>query len=185
MDQFEQDAQKRMEKSLDVLRQALAKIRTGRASASLLDGLMVACYGSETALNQVANITVQEGRTLVISPWDMALMQDIEKALMKSDIGSNPNLTGDAIRLTLPPLTEEKRKDLTKTARQTAEQGRVAIRNVRRDVIGTLKNQTKQKEISVDDERRGQDRMQKLTDQYIKQVEHLLQGKEKDLMEIG
>lgn len=185
MDQVEKDTKQRMEKSLEVMRQSFAKIRTGRASASLLDMVTVSCYDKETPLKQVANITVQEGRTLIVTPWDMSLIAAIEKALMKSDIGVTPSVSGDTIRLPLPPLTEENRKELTKNARQTAEQGRVAIRNVRRDALGTLKHKAKQKELSTDEERRGQDRVQKLTDSYVGQVEDLLASKEKDLMEIG
>lgn len=184
MNQIEADAKQRMEKSLEVLRQSFAKIRTGRAHPSLLDMVMVSCYNAETPLNQVANITVQEGRTLVVTPWDMNLMKNIEKALMKSDLSLNPNVSGDTIRLTLPSLTEENRKELTKTVRQIAEQSRVAIRNVRRDVLGTLKSQAKNKEVSSDEEHRSQEQVQKLTDSYVGQVESLLADKEKDLMEI-
>lgn len=185
LDEMQKDGELRMGKSLDALRQAFMKIRTGRAHPSLLEGVTVACYGAKTPLKQVANITVQDGRTLVISPWDMSLLKDIEKALLRSDIGITPTTSGDMIRMPLPPLTEENRKDLGKTARQAAEQARVAIRNVRRDILSKLKNKAKEKEIGTDDEKHGQSRIQKITDWHVAEADRLLADKEADLLDVG
>ncbi len=182
IDEIEQDAEARMAKSLEALRQALARIRTGRAHPSLLDHILVNYYGSEVPLKQVANITVEDARTLAITPWEKSMVQPIEKAILQSDLGINPNTAGAVIRIILPPLTEDRRKALIKRARQEGEQGRVAIRNIRRDANASLKEMVKEKMISEDEERRGQEHIQKLTDRFIKQVDQLLEEKERDLI---
>lgn len=173
-----------MDKSLEALRQAFMKIRTARAHPSLLEDILVDCYNSQTPLKQLANITVQEGRTLAVSPWDMSLLPNIEKALLKSDVGITPTTSGNMIRMPLPPLTGENRKELSKTARQEAEKTRVAIRNVRRDLLADLKKGVKDKEISADEEKKGQNLVQKITDRYITGVDKLLVDKEADLLDV-
>lgn len=178
------DAQARMAKSVDALRHELAKIRTGRAHPSLLDHITVDYYGTQTPIKQVANVTAEDARTLAVSPWEKGMVQVVEKAIMQSDLGLNPSTAGMVIRVPMPPLTEERRRDLIKVARQEAEQGRVAIRNVRRDANSELKEMVKEKMISEDDERRGQELIQKLTDQYVKEVDQVLEEKEADLMSI-
>ncbi len=184
IDDIKKDAETRMKKSLESLEVAFAKVRTGRAHPSLLDGVMVNYYGSPTPLSQLANIGVEEGRTLTVSPWEKPLIPEIEKAIMSSDLGLNPSTSGDLIRLPLPPLTEETRRDLTKVVRQEAENARVAIRNIRRDANSDLKALLKEKEISEDDDRRGQDDIQKLTDKHIGDIEKSLERKETDLMQV-
>ncbi|MEX1265427.1 MAG: ribosome recycling factor, partial [Woeseia sp.] len=174
----------RMEKSVGALKQELTKLRTGRAHTSLLDHITVEYYGSDVPLNQVANVNVEDSRTLVVVPWEKNMVQPIEKAIMKSDLGLNPMSAGTVIRVPLPALTEERRKDMIRVVRQEAEGGRIAIRNVRRDVLNDLKDLQKEKMISEDDERRAQDEIQGITDQYIARVEEILAEKEKDLMEI-
>ena len=178
------DAEERMDKTLASLNTALAKIRTGRAHPSILDGVMVDYYGTPSPINQVANIVVEDGRSLLISPWEKPLLQAIEKAILKSDLGLNPATTSDTIRLPMPPLTEENRRDLTKIAKSEAENARIALRNIRRDANNDLKEYLKEKDITEDEERRGQDMIQKLTDQKVKAVETKLGAKEADLMEI-
>lgn len=178
------DAEERMSKAITAVESAFNKIRTGRAHPSLLDPIRVNYYGSETPLNQVANITVEDARTLGISPWEKNLVPEIEKAIMKSDLGLNPSTTGSLIRIPMPPLTEETRRNYFKQAKAEAESARVAIRNVRRDAINSFKDLVKEKEISEDEERRAQDQVQKLTDKYVGKVEERLSEKEKDLMEI-
>lgn len=173
-----------MQKSLASLEGALAKIRTGRAHPSLLNGITVPYYGNETPLQQVANVVVEDGRTLMIAPWEKSMIPAIEKAILKSDLGLNPATGGESIRLPMPPLTEENRIALTKVARTEAEHARVAIRNIRRDANAHLKELLKEKEISEDEEHHAIDLVQKLTDEKIAEVEHALQLKEKDLMEI-
>lgn len=173
-----------MGKSVDALNNELAKVRTGRAHPSLLDHITVSYYGNETPLNQVANITVDDARTLAVSPWEKTMVAAVEKAIMSSDLGLNPNSAGTVIRVPLPPLTEERRKDLIRVVRQEAEQARVAVRNIRRDANQDLKNLVKEKLISEDDEHRGQEIIQKLTDQHVKDVDELLTKKEEDLMSI-
>lgn len=173
-----------MEKSVGALKQELTKLRTGRAHTSLLDHITVEYYGSDVPLNQVANVNVEDSRTLVVVPWEKNMVQPIEKAIMKSDLGLNPMSAGTVIRVPLPALTEERRKDMIRVVRQEAEGGRIAIRNVRRDVLTDLKDLQKEKMISEDDERRAQDEIQGITDQYIARVEEILAEKEKDLMEI-
>ncbi len=179
-----QDAETRMAKSIEALGHNFNKIRTGRAHPSLLDGITVNYYGSATPLSQAANVSVLDARTLSISAWDKSLVPEIEKAIMKSDLGLNPSTTGELIRLPMPPLTEETRKGFIKTARSEAEQARVSIRNIRRDSINELKNLLKEKEIGEDEERKGADDVQKITDKFIAQVDSALADKEKDLMEI-
>ena len=178
------EARQRMENSLDALAHNFNKIRTGRAHPSLLEGLKVDYYGSATPLNQVANITVEDARTLSLTVWDRTMISDVEKAIYKSDLGLNPATAGEVIRIPMPMLTEETRKGFTRQARQEAESARVSVRNARRDAMGMLKDLVKEKEISEDEERRGQDDVQKLTDGFVAKIEKLLASKEADLMEI-
>ena len=181
---IKKDAEVRMAKSVDVLVGAFNKIRTGRAHSSLLDGIKVEYYGSEVPLTQAANVTVEDARTLSVTPWDKSMVTEIEKAIMKSDLGLNPSSAGQVIRLPMPALTEETRKGFIRQARHEAEHARVSIRNVRRDAISHIKELMKEKEISEDDERRGEDEMQKITDAAIARADDLLHNKEKDLLEI-
>lgn len=184
IDEIIQDASERMEKSLHSLDVAFNKIRTGRAHPSILDSVMVSYYGSDTPLNQLANITVEEGRLLVISPWERNLIGEVEKAIMRSDLGLNPSNNGETIRVPMPALTEETRKEYTKQAKNEAENARVAIRNIRRDANSTLKDLLKDKEISEDDQRRAEERIQKLTDKFIALADAAYADKEKDLLSI-
>jgi ribosome recycling factor len=184
IDDIKKDAAARMAKTVEALGHELAKIRTGRAHPSLLDHVMVSYYGSDMPIKQVANVTVEDARTLAITPWERNMVQAVEKAIMQSDLGLNPNTAGAVIRVPMPALTEERRRDLIKVARHEAEQARVAVRNVRRDANGELKDLVKEKMISEDDERRGQEIVQKLTDQYVKEVDQVLAQKETDLMAI-
>ena len=178
-----EDAEKRMEKSLNSLEVAFAKIRTGRAHPSLLDGIIISYFGTDTPINQIANISVEEARSLIISPWEKQLIPEIEKAILKSDLGLNPSSSSDSIRLPMPPLTEENRRDLARIAKSEAENARVAVRNIRRDANGDLKEFLREKEITEDELRRGEEAIQKLTDAKIKKVEVALTAKEADLME--
>jgi ribosome recycling factor len=184
IDDVKKDAAERMAKSVEALTHELAKIRTGRAHPSLLDHITVSYYGTEMPIRQVANVTAEDARTLAVTPWEKGMVQAVEKAIMQSDLGLNPNTAGTVIRVPLPPLTEERRRDLIKVARHEAEQARVAVRNIRRDANGELKDLVKEKLISEDDERRGQELVQKLTDQYVKEVDAVLAEKEQDLMSI-
>lgn len=184
INEIKKDAQERMKKSFDVLGVNFNKIRTGRAHPSILDGLTISYYGSDTPLSQVANVSVQDARTLTITPWERSLVPDIEKAIMKSDLGLNPSTSGELIRVPMPALTEETRKGFIKQARSEAENARVSVRNIRRDANGALKDLVKDKDISEDEERRGQEEIQKLTDKFISDIDSALAGKEKDLMEI-
>lgn len=184
IDDIKKDAADRMGKSVEALSHELAKIRTGRAHPSLLDHIMVSYYGSDVPIRQVANINAEDARTLAVQPWEKGMVQAVEKAIMQSDLGLNPNTAGTVIRVPMPPLTEERRRDLIKVARHEAEQARVAIRNIRRDANHDLKELVKEKMISEDDERRGQEIVQKLTDQYVKDVDAVLAEKEQDLMSI-
>jgi ribosome recycling factor len=181
---IKKDAQDRMKKAVEVLGVHFNKIRTGRAHPSILDGLMVNYYGSEMPLSQVANVNVMDARTLAIIPWEKKMVTEIEKAILKSSLGLNPATNGDVIRLPMPSLTEETRKGFIKQAKSEAENARVAVRNVRRDANGTLKDKLKAKLISEDDERRAQDDIQKITDKFIAEVDAAMAVKEKDLMEI-
>jgi len=178
------DADQRMKKTLETMKHELAKIRSGRAHPSLLEHVVVSYYGSDVPLSQVASVSVLDARTLSISVWDKGAIQAVEKAIMTSDLGLNPMTAGDILRVPLPPLTEERRKELIKVVRNEAEKGRVAIRNIRRDANNHLKDLVKKKEISEDDEKRGEDRVQKLTNSYVDEVEKLLTVKESELMEI-
>lgn len=184
IDDIKKDAANRMSKSVESLRHELAKIRTGRAHPSLLDHIMVSYYGSDVPIKQVANVTAEDARTLAVTPWEKPLVQAVEKAIMQSDLGLNPNTAGMVIRVPMPALTEDRRRDLIKVARHEAEQARVAIRNIRRDENNELKEAVKEKMISEDDERRGEEIVQKLTDQYVTEVDNVLAEKEEDLMSI-
>ncbi|MEX1222082.1 ribosome recycling factor [Pseudidiomarina planktonica] len=181
---IKKDAKSRMEKSVESLRSQMSKVRTGRAHPSLLDGITVPYYGVETPLNQMANITTEDSRTLALTVFDKSASGAVEKAILTSDLGLNPAAAGAVIRVPLPALTEERRKDLVKIVRSEAEQGRVAIRNIRRDANGDLKDLLKEKEITEDDERKATDEIQKLTDTFIGQIDKLLEDKEKDLLEV-
>ncbi|MFS1537636.1 MAG: ribosome recycling factor [Candidatus Phlomobacter fragariae] len=183
INEIKKDALERMRKSVEALKSQISKVRTGRVSPSLLDGIMVEYYGAATPLRQLANVTAEDSRTLVITVFDRTLALAVEKAIMVSDLGLNPSSAGTIIRLPLPPLTEERRKDLIKVVRNEAEQGRVSVRNARRDGNDKIKALLKDKEISEDDERRAQDEIQKLTDNFIKKVDEALEQKEKELME--
>ncbi len=178
------DAEKRMLKSIEALRHELAKVRTGRAHPSLLDHVTVDYYGSTVPISQAANVSVVDARTLSVTPWDKNMVTVIEKAIINSDLGLNPITAGDVMRIPLPPLTEERRKDLSKVVRGEAENAKVAIRNIRRDANHTLKTLVKDKELSEDDERRGEEKVQKLTDGYVAKVDEILAEKERELMEI-
>jgi ribosome recycling factor len=181
---IKKDAENRMGKAVEALDNNFKKIRTGRAHPSLLDGIMVNYYGTDTPLSQVANINIDDARTLAVSPWERNLVPEIEKAIMKSNLGLNPSTNGGLIRIPLPMLTEETRKTFIKQARAEAENGRVAVRNVRRDVINDVKALLKDKAIGEDDDRRAQDEIQKITDKYIAEVDKTLAAKELDLMAI-
>ena len=178
------EASDKMEKSVDAFKSELAKIRTGRASLSILDGIMVDAYGSSMPLNQVGTITIPESRMIVVQPWDPQMLPAIEKSILKSGIGLNPMGDGKVIRLNIPQLTEERRKELVKSVRKIAEEFRVAIRNIRRDAIETLKNQKKDKEISEDELFKFQDEAQSETDLYIKEIDEVTARKEKEVMEV-
>jgi len=178
------DASDRMQKSVTALSTAMAKIRAGRAHVSLLDHVVVPYYGSDVPLSQVANVGVEDSRTLTVTPWEKNMLSVVEKAIMTSDLGVNPNSAGMTIRIPIPPLTEERRRDLVKVAKAEAENARVAVRNIRRDANSTLKELLKEKEISEDEQRGAEDDIQKLTDSVIKQIEQVLNEKEADLMEV-
>ena len=184
IDDIKQDTEERMGKTLEALSHNFNKIRTGRAHPSLLDSIRVEYYGAETPLNQLANINIEDARTLSVVAFDKAITPDIERAILKSDLGLNPATAGDVIRIPMPVLTEETRKGYIKQARAEAESARVSVRNARRDGLGMLKELLKEKEISEDEERRGQDVIQKLTDDYVAKVEAALGEKETDLMAI-
>ena len=184
IDNIKQDSEKRMKRTIEALRVDMTKIRTGRANAGLLDHVQVDYYGNQTPLSQVANITTSDSRTILVTPWEKSMVAAIEKAILTSDLALNPATAGSAIRVPMPPLTEERRKELIKVVRNEGEQGRVAIRNIRRDANSQLKELVKEKAISEDDERRATEVIQKLTDKYIAEVDAVLVEKEKDLMEI-
>ncbi len=177
-------AEEKMKKTLEALRNDLAKVRTGRAHTGLLDHVMVDYYGTPTAIPQVANVTLLDARTIGVTPWEKKMAGAIEKAIRDSDLGLNPATQGDTVRVPMPALTEERRKDLIKVVHKEGESGRVAVRNVRRDAIQHLKDLLKQKKVAVDDERRAQEDVQKLTDRYIAEIDKLLQAKEADLMAV-
>lgn len=184
IDEIKSDASDRMAKSLDALHHAFGRIRTGRANPSLLEGIQVPYYGNETPLNQVASVSVEDARTLVISPWEKNLIPQIEKAILKSDLGITPATSSDVVRVPLPVLTEESRKELTKVARHEAEQARVAVRNIRRDAIHDLRELLKEKEITEDEERKAHDEVQKITDEHVSEIDSALERKEAELLEI-
>ncbi len=181
---IQKDASTRMSKSLDALRKELAKIRTGRAHPSLLEHVQVDYYGSDVPISQAANVVVEDARTLAVTPFDKSMIGTIEKAIMTSDLGLNPTTAGTVIRIPLPPLTEERRRDLGKVVHQEGESAKIAIRNIRRDANGSMKELLKEKEISEDDERRGETEIQQLTDLHVGKVDEIVAEKEKELMEI-
>ncbi len=184
IDDLKKEAATRMAKSVDTLKHELTKLRTGRAHASLLDHITVSYYGNETPLNQVASVGVTDARTLVVTPWEKNMVGPIEKAILKSDLGLNPASAGTTIRVPLPPLTEERRRDLVKVVRREGEEAKVAIRNIRRDANSQLKTLLKDKKVTEDAERQTQDEIQKLTDRHIQEVDRILATKEAELMEI-
>ncbi|CAM2988334.1 ribosome recycling factor [Legionella worsleiensis] len=183
INEIKQDAEKRMKKTIESLQVDMSKIRTGRANAGFLDHVQVDYYGTLTPLGQVANISASDSRTITVTPWEKSMVAAIEKAILTSDLGLNPSTAGSAIRVPMPPLTEERRKELIKVVRGEGEQGRVSIRNIRRDANNQLKDLVKEKVISEDDERRATEVIQKLTDKYIAEIDAILVVKEKDLME--
>jgi ribosome recycling factor len=184
IEDLRKDAANRMDKSVISFKDDLTKIRTGRAQTSLLDHVTVEYYGSAVPLSQVANINVTDARTITVQPWEKPMVQVVEKAIMQSDLGLNPVTAGEVIRVPLPPLTEERRRELIKVVRAEAENARVAVRNIRRDVLGDVKQLLKEKDISEDDERRAQEAIQKITDQHVAEIDALLERKEKELLEI-
>lgn len=184
IEDLKKDAAIRMKKSLDSLQQDFSRIRTGRAHPSLLDHIKVDYYGNASALNQVAKVNIEDSRTLTVSPWEKDMVAPIEKAILNSDLGLNPSSAGTVIRIPMPPLTEERRKDLVRVVRQEAENARVSVRNIRRDANSDLKELQKEKEISEDQERKGQEDVQKITDEHIAKVDELLKSKEAELMEV-
>ncbi|GAA0199396.1 ribosome recycling factor [Kangiella japonica] len=181
---IQKDADQRMDKTIESFRSDLSKVRTGRAHPSLLEHIMVPYYGADTPISQVASISVQEGRTLVLQIFDKGAIKDTEKAILKSDLGLTPNVAGQVIRITLPPLNEERRKELIKVVRGEAENAKVAVRNIRRDANNSLKELEKEKEITEDDLRRSEEQIQKLTDAKIARIDELLEEKETELLEI-
>jgi len=184
LNEIQNDAKSRMSKSIENLEANFAKIRTGRAHPSILDAVTVDYYGSQVPISQVANINVEDARTLTVQPWEQPMVAVVEKAIMMSDLGVNPVTNGSVMRIPMPPLTEERRRDLTKVARQEAENARVAVRNVRRDANGDVKDLLKEKDVTEDDARRSEDQIQKLTDDAVKQIDALLAEKEAVLMEV-
>ena len=184
LDEVKNDARERMTKCVQSFQADLRKLRTGRAHPSLIEHLKVDYYGSDVPLQQVASIAVEDGRTLVISPWEKAVVQAIEKAIFKSDLGLTPMTAGTVIRIPMPPLTEERRREITKVLKADAENARVAVRNVRRDVMNDVKEMLKEKLISQDDERRAEGDIQKLTDKHVAEIEQLLSAKEKEVMQV-
>jgi ribosome recycling factor len=184
IDEIIKDARERMDKSLHSLESAFNKIRTGRAHPGILDSVMVPYYGTDTPIQQMANVTIEDARTIAVSPWEKKLLPEIERAILKSDLGLNPSNNGDVIRIPMPALTEETRKEYTKQAKQEAENARIAIRNIRRDANTNTKDLLKEKEISEDEERRAEQSIQKLTDSFIEKVDAKYAEKESDLLTI-
>ena len=184
LDDIKKDAVTRMQKCVLAFKNELKRLRTGRAHPSLLEHIRVDYYGNEVPLQQVANIALEDSRTLTVTPWEKGMVSVIEKAIMKSDLGLNPNTAGTVIRVPMPPLTEERRRDLTKVVRHEAENARVAVRNVRRDVMNELREMLKEKLVSQDDDRRAQDEVQKLTDKHVAEIDQILVEKEKELMQV-
>lgn len=181
--EIKQDGENRMQKTLEALENTFSKVRTGRAHPGMLSGVMVNYYGADTPLNQVANINVEDSRTLLVQPFDRTMVQAIDKAIREADLGLNP-MTADVIRVPMPALTEETRRDMQRLARSEAENSRVSIRNIRRDMMNDIRDLAKEKEISEDDERRAGDDIQKMTDKYIETIDSRLSRKESDLMEV-
>jgi ribosome recycling factor len=184
LEDIKKDANERMNKCVAAFKNELKRLRTGRAHTSLLDHIRVEYYGNEVPLNQVANLALEDARTLTVTPWEKGMVQAIEKAIMKSDLGLMPNTAGTVIRVPMPALTEERRRDLTKVVRHEAENARVVVRNVRRDVMTELKEMLKEKLVSQDDDRRAQDEVQKLTDRHVAEIDQVLAEKEKELMQV-
>jgi len=178
------ETEEKMKKSVEVVRQEFAKIRTGKATTALLDGIKAEYYGSLVPLNQMANISVSDVHTLVVQPWDKSALQAIEQAILQSELGLNPINDGNILRIPIPPLTEERRKDLVKLCKKFAEDGRIAVRNVRRDAIEHLKKMEKDEHLSEDDRKLAEKEVQKLTDKYIEHINELLEHKEKEIMEV-
>jgi ribosome recycling factor len=184
LEDIKKDARERMAKCVQTFQSELKKLRTGRAHPSLIEHLKVDYYGSEVPLQQVASIAVEDGRTLVVSPWEKIVVQAVEKAIFKSDLGLTPMTAGTVIRIPMPPLTEERRREITKVLRHDAESARVAVRNVRRDVMADVKEMLKAKKVSQDDERRAETEIQKLTDKHVADIDQLLAAKEKEVMQV-
>lgn len=184
LEDIKKDAVERMQKCVAALRNELKRLRTGRAHPSLLDHIRVDYYGNEVPLQQVANVALEDSRTITVTPWEKQMVSVIEKAIMKSDLGLMPNSAGTVIRVPMPALTEERRRDLTKVVKHEAENARVAVRNVRRDVMSNLKDLVKEKLLPQDDDRRAQEDVQKLTDKYVAEIDQVLAEKEKELMQI-
>lgn len=184
INEVKQDSETRMRKTIDSLRNEIAKIRTGRANVSLLDHVEVEYYGNPSPLNQVASVTVADARTLMVTPWEKSMLGAIEKAIMTSDLGLNPSNSGAAIRVPMPPLTEERRREMIRIVRAEAEQSRVSIRNIRRDANNSFRDLVKEKAISEDDERRAAEMIQKITDKFIAEIDVIIAEKEKDLLEV-
>lgn len=184
IEDLKKDARSRMKKSVGTLQQEFGAVRTGRAHAGLLDHITVEYYGAEVPLNQTANVSVEDSRTLAVQPWDKSIVQKIEKAIRNSDLGLNPASAGTVIRVPMPPLTEERRRELVKVVRQEAENARVAVRNIRRDVNNDLKSLLKEKEITEDEERSAEQAVQKITDEAVAEIDGMLEQKESDLMEV-
>lgn len=184
IEEIKQDASARMEKSIESFRDHLSKLRTGRANASLLDQVMVSYYGSDVPLSQAATVSVADARMLNVTPWEKDLVPVIEKAILASDLGLNPSTSGNVIRIALPPLTEERRREMVKVVKAEAESARIALRNIRRDANSDFKDLLKEKEITEDEERGAEEAIQKITDKYVAQVEKITEEKEADLLEV-
>ncbi|HEX3846623.1 MAG TPA: ribosome recycling factor [Steroidobacteraceae bacterium] len=184
LEDLKKDATLRMQKCVTAFRDQLKKLRTGRAHTSLIEHIKVDYYGTETPLNQVANVAAEDARTLTVTPWEKSMVQVIEKAIYKSDLGLTPNTAGQIIRINMPALTEERRRDIIKVVKAEAENARVAVRGVRREVMSELKEMLKEKLISQDDDRRAQDEVQKLTDKHVAEIDHAMADKEKELMQV-
>ena len=184
IDEILKDAEQRMQKSIESMRGDMAKIRTGRASPALIDHIMVDYYGSPTPINQVANITVQDARTLGVQPWEKPMVPVVERAIMEANLGLNPMTAGELIRIPLPPLTEERRKEMVKVAASEGENGKIAVRNIRRDANNDFKTLLKEKEITEDDDKRAQDLVQKLTDKYVAEIDEVVKEKEAEILTV-
>ena len=184
IEDFKQDAKIRMTKTIDALNVSMGKIRTGRANTSLLDGLFIDYYGVKTPIGQAASVVVEDSRTLSVTPWENSIIPDVEKAILRSDLGLNPTTAGTVIRIPLPPLTEETRKHYGKQAKSEAENSRISIRNIRRDILSMTKDLVRAKDLSEDDERRIGDVIQQITDTFVAQIDEVLKAKEKELMEV-